>query len=109
VAGFSGIAATILVAAYLTKTDDRSDGGEPSAVTSRNFVRIANQGTGFAGPDNGKPCSSGLMTAVRYSRWRHKVLVTAAVGVGFDGKARWLGRSISHRATYSAKPLGSSE
>ena len=56
------------VAAYLTKTDDRSDGGEPSAVTSRNFVRIANQGTGFAGPDNGKPCSSGLMTVVRYNR-----------------------------------------
>jgi hypothetical protein len=62
VAGFNGIAATMSVAAYLTKTDGRSDGGSLSVVILRNCVQTANRGTGFAGLGNGKPCSSGRMT-----------------------------------------------
>lgn len=62
--GFSGIAATILVAAALT-TSDKSSAGAPCGDTLRNSSKTAHGAPWIAGPGNDKLYFTGLTTRAK--------------------------------------------
>jgi len=67
-AGFNGIAAIIMVAAFLTKTAARSNAGKRWCVISARLKKIANKGIKTVAKNSVRRCCTGLMTVAIFKR-----------------------------------------